>query len=80
MDCSLQYSYFAGYGREVWSYGDYYWWVPVVGSLTGGPVGGLVYSILIADTGSSINDLWPWCMRIRRNFKYGRRARVDQHA
>ena len=73
-----QYSYFVGYGPEVWSYGDYYWWVPVVASLCGGPVGGLVYSILTADTGSSIHDLWPWFMRIRRNFKkYGKCARVD---
>ena len=51
------------------------------GGVYGGPVGGLVYGIVIADTRSSIYDLWLWFMRIRQNFKCGRQARVkvDQH-
>ncbi len=33
----------AGWGGEVFNAGNGWWWVPVVGPLIGGPLGGLVY-------------------------------------
>uniref|UniRef100_A0A4W5KE50 Aquaporin 10b n=1 Tax=Hucho hucho TaxID=62062 RepID=A0A4W5KE50_9TELE len=37
----------AGWGWEVFSTADYWWWVPVVGPMLGGVVGALVYFLFI---------------------------------
>ena len=37
----------AGWGGEVFRAGNGWWWVPIVGPLIGGPLGGLVYDALI---------------------------------
>jgi MIP family channel proteins len=37
----------AGWGTEVFSAGNYWFWVPIVGPLIGGPLGAVVYDALI---------------------------------
>ena len=37
----------AGWGGEVFNAGNGWWWVPIVGPLIGGPLGGLVYDLCI---------------------------------
>jgi MIP family channel proteins len=38
----------AGWGGEVFRAGNGWWWVPIVGPLVGGPLGGFAYDALIA--------------------------------
>ncbi|CAD5214615.1 unnamed protein product [Bursaphelenchus xylophilus] len=38
---------FAGYGWEVFSYHDYYFWIPIVAPLIGGPLGAFLYHLFI---------------------------------
>jgi MIP family channel proteins len=38
----------AGWGAEVFRAGSYWWWVPIVGPLIGGVLGGWIYDLLIA--------------------------------
>lgn len=42
------FTYFAGWGGEVFRAGPYWWWVPIVGPLIGGVLGGGIYDVLIA--------------------------------
>ncbi|CAL8578236.1 glycerol channel [Xanthoria parietina] len=60
-------SYAVGYGPEVWSAGDYYFWVPVVASFLGCTFGGFLYDVFIY-TGpeSPINTPWLGLKRIIR--------------
>ena len=37
----------AGWGSEVFRAGNYYFWVPIVGPLIGGPLGAIAYDVLI---------------------------------
>ncbi len=37
----------AGWGQEVFRAGHHWWWVPIVGPLVGGVLGGLVYDVLV---------------------------------
>ncbi|HXB56584.1 MAG TPA: MIP family channel protein [Vicinamibacteria bacterium] len=37
----------AGWGSEVFRAGNHWWWVPIVGPILGGLVGGLAYDLLI---------------------------------
>ena len=41
------FTFLAGWGREVFSAGGSWWWVPIVGPLAGGVLGGLIYDLLI---------------------------------
>ena len=41
------FTYFAGWGSEVFTAGNSWWWVPIVGPCLGGVLGGLVYDLLI---------------------------------
>jgi MIP family channel proteins len=37
----------AGWGTEVFRAGDYWFWIPIIGPLIGGPLGAFVYDVLI---------------------------------
>ncbi len=41
------FTYFAGWGEQVFTAHDYWWWVPVVGPCIGAVVGGFVYDLCI---------------------------------
>ena len=41
------FTYLAGWGEQVFTAHDHWWWVPVVGPMIGGVVGGFVYDLLI---------------------------------
>ncbi|MCR4411923.1 MAG: aquaporin, partial [Thermoguttaceae bacterium] len=42
------FTYVAGWGTEVFRAGGSWWWVPIVGPLVGGVLGGWIYDVLIA--------------------------------
>jgi MIP family channel proteins len=44
----------AGWGSGVFVAGSYWWWVPIVGPLVGGALGGYVYDALIARQHASV--------------------------
>jgi len=52
-------SYAVGYGSEVWTAGDYYFWVPVVASFLGCTFGGFLYDLFIY-TGPETPINTPW--------------------
>jgi MIP family channel proteins len=37
----------AGWGTDVFRAGNHWWWVPIVGPLIGGVLGGLIYDVLV---------------------------------
>ena len=41
------FTWLAGWGNEVFTAGDYWWWVPIVGPCIGAVVGAYVYDLLI---------------------------------
>jgi aquaglyceroporin related protein len=70
-------SYILGYGPEVWSAGDYYFWVPLVASFVGCTFGGFLYDAFIY-TGpeSPINTPWMGLKRlVRPDRPWGRGTR-----
>ncbi len=42
------FTYLAGWGEQVFTAHDYWWWVPIVGPLCGAVVGGWTYDLFIA--------------------------------
>lgn len=52
-------SYAVGYGHEVWSAGDYYFWIPIVASFLGCIFGGFLYDVFIS-TGPESPISTPW--------------------
>jgi glycerol uptake facilitator-like aquaporin len=44
------FTFAAGWGGEVFRAGHGWWWIPVVGPLIGGPLGGGLYALLIHPT------------------------------
>jgi aquaglyceroporin related protein len=70
-------SYFLGYGHEVWSAGDDYFWVPFVVPFLGCLFGGLLYDLFIyTGLNSPTNDHW---MGVQKRFmKRERRKALDK--
>lgn len=48
-------SYIVGYGHEVWSAGDYYFWIPMVCPFFGTAFGGFLYDVFMYDGPSPVN-------------------------
>ena len=40
-------SYFLGYGKEVWTAGGYYFWIPMVAPFLGTAIGGGLYDLCL---------------------------------
>ncbi|CRK27666.1 hypothetical protein BN1708_014900, partial [Verticillium longisporum] len=59
-------SYILGYGHEVWSAGNYYFWIPMVAPFFGCAFGGFLYDVFIYTGESPINT--PY-MGLQRFFK-----------
>ncbi|KAM3075276.1 glycerol channel [Clarireedia jacksonii] len=57
-------SYFLGYGHEVWSAGNYYFWVPMVAPIFGCLFGGWLYDVFIFTGKSPINTPWMGLKRL----------------
>ncbi|GAB7339942.1 hypothetical protein MBLNU457_6461t1 [Dothideomycetes sp. NU457] len=66
-------SYFLGYGHEVWSAGNYYFWVPMVAPFFGCTFGGFLYDVLIFTGESPLNEEWwgipKWIPGMRQNLR-----------
>jgi glycerol uptake facilitator-like aquaporin len=43
------FTYLAGWGSEVFRAGNYWWWVPIVGPLVGGVLGGWIYEVFVGN-------------------------------
>lgn len=41
------FTYAAGWGSQVWTAGNYYFWIPIIGPLVGGVFGGFLYELFI---------------------------------
>ncbi|KAK9250731.1 aquaporin-3 [Lipomyces tetrasporus] len=67
-------SFFLGYGKEVWTASNYYFWIPMVAPFFGCLFGGLLYDTFIFTGESPINT--PW-MGLRRLVVPDRKAKVD---
>ena len=59
-------SYIVGYGPEVWTAGNYYFWVPIVAPFIGCAFGGFLYDVFIYTGESPINTPWMGMKRIVR--------------
>ncbi|PHH86595.1 hypothetical protein CDD83_10007 [Cordyceps sp. RAO-2017] len=59
-------SYMIGYGHEVWSFGGYYFWIPMVAPFLGCLSGGALYDLFIYTGESPMNS--PW-LGLNRLFK-----------
>lgn len=51
-------SYAVGYGNDVWTADNYYFWIPLVAPLCGCFFGGALYDIFIYTGESPINTPW----------------------
>lgn len=67
-------SYIVGYGPEVWTAGNYYFWVPIVAPFVGCAFGGFLYDVFIYTGESPINT--PW-MGIKRIVRPNLKGRID---
>ncbi|KAJ5380909.1 Aquaporin-3 [Penicillium cataractarum] len=60
-------SYMLGYGHEVWSAGNYYFWVPMVAPFLGCTFGGWIYDVfLYTGLDSPVNTPWLGIKRLLR--------------
>ncbi|KIW98450.1 uncharacterized protein Z519_00111 [Cladophialophora bantiana CBS 173.52] len=58
------FTYFVGYGHEVWSAGGYYFWVPMICPFIGCTFGGFLYDTLIYTGESPMNTPWMGIKRL----------------
>ncbi|KEF60941.1 aquaglyceroporin like protein, other eukaryote [Exophiala aquamarina CBS 119918] len=73
------FTYFVGYGSEVWSAGDYYFWVPMIAPFIGCAFGGFMYDLLIYTGESPINTPWIGMKRVVRPTKKGVKEAIMGH-
>ncbi|EEP78744.1 conserved hypothetical protein [Uncinocarpus reesii 1704] len=59
-------SFALGYGREVWSAGNWYFWVPIVAPFLGCVFGGFLYDVFLYTGDSPINTPWMGLKRLLR--------------
>ncbi|CAK7272665.1 glycerol channel [Sporothrix epigloea] len=59
-------SYMIGYGHEVWSFGGYYFWIPMVMPFLGCLFGGFLYDTFIYTGPSPMNTPWLGLKRLVR--------------
>ncbi|KKA28965.1 hypothetical protein TD95_000891 [Thielaviopsis punctulata] len=59
-------SFMLGYGREVWTAGNYYFWVPMVAPICGALFGGFLYDLLVYSGESPINMPYMGLQRMVR--------------
>jgi aquaglyceroporin related protein len=57
-------SFFLGYGHEVWSFGGYYFWIPMVAPFFGCAFGGWLYDVFLFTGESPINTPWMGLKRL----------------
>jgi glycerol uptake facilitator-like aquaporin len=50
------FTYLAGWGSQVFTAYNNWWWVPIVGPLCGGVLGGFVYDLLVTKLHPSERD------------------------
>ncbi|KAK5199269.1 glycerol channel [Exophiala xenobiotica] len=65
------FTYFVGYGNEVWSAGGYYFWIPMIAPFIGCTFGGFLYDTLIYTGESPINTPWMGLKRVVHPTKKG---------
>jgi len=65
------FTYFVGYGSEVWSAGGYYFWIPMIAPFIGCTFGGFLYDTLIYTGESPINTPWMGVKRVVHPTKKG---------
>ncbi|KAM0326109.1 hypothetical protein ACHAQA_006702 [Verticillium albo-atrum] len=63
-------SFMLGYGNEVWTAGNYYFWVPVVSPVCGCLFGGFLHDLLLYTGDSPINRPYFGLLNFR-NYKHG---------
>ncbi|KAK5061301.1 hypothetical protein LTR84_007843 [Exophiala bonariae] len=73
------FTYFVGYGHEVWSAGDYYFWVPMICPFIGCTFGGFMYDLLIYTGESPINTPWIGLKRVVRPTRKGIKEAIMGH-
>ncbi|KAK6383852.1 glycerol channel [Exophiala oligosperma] len=65
------FTYFVGYGHEVWSAGGYYFWIPMIAPFIGCTFGGFLYDAFIYTGESPINTPWMGLKRLVHPSKKG---------
>lgn len=79
-------TYILGYGTEVWSAGNYYFWIPMVAPFIGCTFGGFLYDVFIYTGESPVNTPWMGLKRFtqlnRRTWSntYRNKPTVDSHS
>ncbi|KAL2426633.1 Aquaglyceroporin-9 [Exophiala dermatitidis] len=73
------FTYFVGYGHEVWSAGGYYFWIPMVCPFIGCTLGGWLYDTLIYTGESPINTPWMGLKRVVHPSKQGIKEAITGH-
>ncbi|CAN8104520.1 unnamed protein product [Discula destructiva] len=58
-------TYIVGYGPEVWSAGDYYFWIPMVAPFVGCLFGGFLHDTFLYQGSTPINTPWMGLKRLR---------------
>lgn len=72
------FTYFVGYGPDVWRAGDYYFWVPMVCPFIGCAFGGFLYDLFLYMGKSPINTEYLGLKSILRPSKSGVKRAIQE--